>query len=923
MRRNFLILMLMALLPLAGFAEVLDQSKFSASNINYGTTTFPTVSTGTPAAYTASTDYTVDETKIYKNDQGTESIPVANLATTGTGTYYVKINGAGEYASQDPFYIPFLINGIAIEASHITISGTYTYIGSQIKPTVSVAISGTTLNKDVDYTLDYGDNVAAGTNAGSVTVKGIGSYSGTPSKTFDIGAKTFSAENVTIAVGTEALEYTGHPQAPTVTVTDKVTNKPLAATDFEVYYKVGSATATTTKPTNAAKDIVITVKGKGNYTTAEIDPNKKFDIDQATVLVTPSAERNYDGQKKFKGGLSSDPTVTYKYQGFVNGETEAASSANVTVASGAALTVTTDLNNAQNAGTYALTVDDTKFTAANYTFVANQGTFTIKPIALTVTAEQNKKVTIGTADKDIVYTVTLSGNISSDAANLAVGKAIIVEKAAEASEDGSYVLTPKANPNAKDAEKTTLANYTIDAETGWVKGKLTYTNGKLTIAINETKAAAKLTKVYDGTWTEAITLTKDELTFTPSTVDVTNLTLPTATIMGIADAKGKVDKYQVKLSGAALTNYDIKYISSNYEVTKRPLTININAQTIESDANPATEGVFNKNLFTVKNMVENETNPFELELDAAALATNDDVSEGRATTEGNVINGGDYIKLKVKDNTSEVSYSDIVANYSYTATVTGKLVIAGAGDFILDDNATIAIAAADVPTTAVNVTFSTSRTFKPQQWYAMVLPFEVSVAKLSNAFGYAVVNRLNTGSTTANHVAFGLEMQKIPANEPFLIKIVGEEQVDGTYGNVDLNGVTIPSVTIVATQEKSVGSAATNQFTGNYTYEKALTGDKIGFLSKGEWVCPFANTKKLQPMDAYLQYSVARTASSPAPLITVEELDGTVTAISQVKADEFEEVKTDGWYSLNGVRLQGVPTQKGIYIHNGKKIVIK
>ena len=31
----------------------------------------------------------------------------------------------------------------------------------------------------------------------------------------------------------------------------------------------------------------------------------------------------------------------------------------------------------------------------------------------------------------------------------------------------------------------------------------------------------------------------------------------------------------------------------------------------------------------------------------------------------------------------------------------------------------------------------------------------------------------------------------------------------------------------------------------------------------------------------------------------------------------------DGWYTLNGIRLQGAPTEKGVYINNGKKIVIK
>lgn len=29
------------------------------------------------------------------------------------------------------------------------------------------------------------------------------------------------------------------------------------------------------------------------------------------------------------------------------------------------------------------------------------------------------------------------------------------------------------------------------------------------------------------------------------------------------------------------------------------------------------------------------------------------------------------------------------------------------------------------------------------------------------------------------------------------------------------------------------------------------------------------------------------------------------------------------WYSLDGVKLDKAPTRKGLYIHNGKKVVIK
>ena len=45
-----------------------------------------------------------------------------------------------------------------------------------------------------------------------------------------------------------------------------------------------------------------------------------------------------------------------------------------------------------------------------------------------------------------------------------------------------------------------------------------------------------------------------------------------------------------------------------------------------------------------------------------------------------------------------------------------------------------------------------------------------------------------------------------------------------------------------------------------------------------------------------------------------------VTAISNVKT---EPVGDDTWYNLAGVKLNGKPSQKGIYINNGKKVIIK
>jgi hypothetical protein len=34
-------------------------------------------------------------------------------------------------------------------------------------------------------------------------------------------------------------------------------------------------------------------------------------------------------------------------------------------------------------------------------------------------------------------------------------------------------------------------------------------------------------------------------------------------------------------------------------------------------------------------------------------------------------------------------------------------------------------------------------------------------------------------------------------------------------------------------------------------------------------------------------------------------------------------MKGDGWYNIQGIKLNRRPTQSGVYIHNGKKVTIE
>jgi hypothetical protein len=50
--------------------------------------------------------------------------------------------------------------------------------------------------------------------------------------------------------------------------------------------------------------------------------------------------------------------------------------------------------------------------------------------------------------------------------------------------------------------------------------------------------------------------------------------------------------------------------------------------------------------------------------------------------------------------------------------------------------------------------------------------------------------------------------------------------------------------------------------------------------------------------------------------------DGTQTMIGHTEITEITE-KADAWYTVNGVKLSGKPRVRGIYVKNGKKVVVK
>jgi hypothetical protein len=105
----------------------------------------------------------------------------------------------------------------------------------------------------------------------------------------------------------------------------------------------------------------------------------------------------------------------------------------------------------------------------------------------------------------------------------------------------------------------------------------------------------------------------------------------------------------------------------------------------------------------------------------------------------------------------------------------------------------------------------------------------------------------------------------------------------------------------------------TPQADGYTYYVLSKVGDNFGFYK-------LASTKSLGAHKAYLP--VAKGDSAPAFYgFDFEEEMPTATAIdhSTLTIDHYD----DAWYTMDGRKLNGVPTTKGVFINNGRKVVIK
>ena len=249
-----------------------------------------------------------------------------------------------------------------------------------------------------------------------------------------------------------------------------------------------------------------------------------------------------------------------------------------------------------------------------------------------------------------------------------------------------------------------------------------------------------------------------------------------------------------------------------------------------------------------------------------------------------------------------------------------------------EDKNTDIISSAAETSIPCDVTIDGRTLYKDGDWNTLCLPFDLGNPEAEEGHCFdgtllegATVKTLEStsfedGTLTMNFV----DVPVIDASVPYIVKWAA--QTPDYVENSVFEGVSIRNgayyiktdyVDFVGTHSSTVlyeeGTAKHNLYLGSgnniyyptregYTVKACRAYFRLNGLTAGEPTSPSANVRAF----------------------VLDFGDGEKTGIRSLTPDASPKGEgRSGWYTINGVKLQGKPTMRGIYINNGRKVVIK
>ncbi|KAI9550166.1 hypothetical protein GHT06_003538 [Daphnia sinensis] len=416
------------------------------------------------------------------------TLVIERVAGESAGEYTITASGYTS-TNYEITYVTgeFVINPKAINNTDVTVStiNDLVYNGENQTPKPVITDGSITLVEGVDYTLSYTENKDTGT--ATVTITGLGDYSGTRTVTFKITPATLTLlpdSGLTKAYGTldPALSYTYSG------------NMAGQNPDFSgSLSRIAGQNVGSYEITAGSMNIIDNGTFKASNYTLVITEDVEMAITKATLTVKVNDDSKFVTKADVSGyaGLS--------YEGFVFGEDKS-------VVTETSLLISRSNNTVEGAGVYTGVLVASGLTATNYDFSYQPGDYTI------VAADQ---LLVKVQDLEVIYGQPYSYQITS-AQYLSSANQQVVDLTNNATiNNGKVTITDGASgtalfdlaaidPSYSTSSRLEVGSYKIDAinivETSANFSNTMVVQGNLTVKPKELIASVSggISKVYDG-----------------------------------------------------------------------------------------------------------------------------------------------------------------------------------------------------------------------------------------------------------------------------------------------------------------------------------------------------------------------------------------------------------------------------------------
>ena len=556
-------------------------------------------------------DVAITEGSKYTTDDFTFN-GTAEAKGTEAGTYLMGLN-ADQFTNTNDNYtqVTFIVNDGTLtitpksinpddEKNGITVTDPENsiYDGNEHINGLTVTDSklNTTLVEGTDYTLTYsGDLINVGTV--TITIKGIGNYTGEFTKTYQILPREY-----TVTTNTDSKVYDGNPLTAGGTVNNLVKDETVNLTMTGSQTDVGTSDNTyELNWTGSAKESNYT-HGKDSIgtltvTKQSIAPDPEHPETYKEVTITSPSDEVYDGNEH-----KWIPTVTDKE----GNELVAKTDYKVTYS-------TTDFTNVT--GTITVTITG----IGNYTGKATR-TYSITPKTYTVTTESDSKVYDGTA-------LTAGGKVSGIVKGETVDFTITGSQTSVGTSDNTYELdwTGSAKESNYKHGKDSIGTLTVKAKSIVPDGPDTPDEKKTGITVSDPSDSKYDGKEHREVLTVQDTKKNDELVAEKDysvtySDDLVNAGTVTITIEGIGNYTGSFIKtYEITKRSVTLTSATASKTYDGQALTSTSITVS-------GDGFVKGEGA-TYNVTGTQTEVGNSANSFEYKLNENTLASNYDITK--------------------------------------------------------------------------------------------------------------------------------------------------------------------------------------------------------------------------------------------------------------------------------------------------------